>query len=117
MNAAKSFIEERLTNEDSVIFVAQSESGELVGFTQLYPTFSSVRIGRVWTLNDLFVAKSARGQGVSKALMEAAREFAASTGAIAVQLSTEKDNTVAQALYDAIGYKVEDDFLNYELTL
>ena len=102
LDAARRFLGDRFANDDSVIFAASLlETNGLVGFTQLYPTFSSVRMRRVWTLNDLFVAKSTRGRGAARALMEAAREFAVSTGAVALELATERDNTTAQALYDS----------------
>lgn len=116
--AARRFMGERLANDDSVIFAASlAETKKLVGFVQLYPTFSSVRMRRVWTLNDLFVATSARGHGVARALMQAAREFAVSTGAVALELATERDNTAAQALYDSLHYQCVEDYLHYALTL
>ena len=37
--AATTFLQERLENKDSEIFVAE-ENGELTGFVQLYPIFS-----------------------------------------------------------------------------
>lgn len=117
-DGARLFLSDRLANDESVIFAARlEETGELVGFTQLYPTFSSVRMRRVWTLNDLFVAESARGQGVSRALMDAAREFAVSTGAVAIELATERDNLVARALYDSLGYDREESYLHFYLRL
>jgi len=117
LEAARRFLNDRLTNGDSVILVAKLPGADgLAGFTQLYPTFSSVRMRRVWTLNDLFVAEHARGQGVARALMEAARLFAVSTGAAGIELATERTNTSAQALYDALGYE-QDSFLHYALTL
>jgi len=116
--AARRFLSDRLANSESVIFAARlSEAEGLVGFTQLYPTFSSVRMRRVWTLNDLFVAESARGNGVARVLMEAAREFAVSSGAVALELATERDNTVAQALYDSLDYERVEEYLHFTLTL
>ena len=118
LDAARRFLNDRLTNDESVIFAARlTEMDGLVGFTQLYPTFSSVQMGRVWTLNDLFVAESARGQGVASALMEAARAFAVSTGAVALELATERDNKVAQALYDSLEYDRVEDYLHFALSL
>jgi len=118
LDAARRFLNSRLTNDDSVIFVARlSETGNLVGFTQLYPTFSSVQMRRVWTLNDLFVAEPARGHGVARALMEAARAFAVSTGAVALELATERDNTTAQALYDSLEYERVEEYLHFALGL
>lgn len=116
--AARRFLAERFENEDSVIFVASlPDAAGLAGFTQLYPFFSSVRMQRVWILNDLFVASGARRRGVARALMDVAHDFAASTGAASVELATERENTVAQALYDAIGYERDDAFWHYALTL
>ena len=116
--AARRFLSDRLKNDESVIFAAQlAETDALVGFTQLYPTFSSVRMRRVWTLNDLFVAEAARSNGVARSLMEAAQAFATSTGAVALELATERDNTVAQALYDSLEYERVEEYLHFTLTL
>lgn len=114
--AARAFLGERLAQEDSALFAAELD-GRLVGFTQLYPLFSSVRMRRVWLLNDLYVAPQARRRGVGEALMEAARAFASADGAVALQLATELDNTGAQALYERLGYQRDAAFATYELAL
>lgn len=114
--AARQFMADRLGAGDSVIFLARL-GAEAVGFTELYPPFSSVRMRRVWLLNDLYVAEGARRQGVAEALMNAARDFAGADGAVAVQLATERDNVGAQALYERLGYERDTDFRTYELTL
>ena len=54
LDAAKKFLRERLANDQSVIFMVYNDS-RAVGFTQLYPVFSSVNMAAVWLLNDLFV--------------------------------------------------------------
>lgn len=59
IEGAKTYIKKRLVNEDSVIFVVRDRE-VYVGFTQLYPTFSSVSMKRTWILNDLYVDKTAR---------------------------------------------------------
>ena len=53
-------IEERLANAESVIFLAVDDAGRAIGLVQLYPSFSSVSAGRVYVLNDLFIAPEAR---------------------------------------------------------
>ena len=113
---ARRFLAERFEYEDSVVYVA-ADGERLVGFTQLYPFWSSVRMRRVWVLNDLFVDEGARGQGVARALMEAARAFAASTGAASLELATERDNAPAQALYDSLGYARDEAYWHYALAL
>ena len=111
--AAEAFLTDRLAHDESVVFVAEDDGGRAVGFTQLYPVFSSVRLRRLWLLNDLFVAPEARRAGVGRALLDAAQAHAASTGACAVALATDAANTTAQRLYDAVGY-VRDGAFHYE---
>lgn len=112
---AHDFLRERLERAESVVFLAlDGEAGRATGFTQLYPLFSSVAAQRTWLLNDLFVAPEARGRGVGGALLEAARRFAAETGAGGLELATAPDNVTAQRLYEATGWK-RDAFLHYSL--
>ena len=75
LKAAREFLAQRFAKEDSVVFLALSEDGDGLGFTQLYPLFSSVSMQPVYVLNDLFVHESARGQGVGGALMKHAMEL------------------------------------------
>ena len=72
---------------ESVVLLAQRD-GVVVGFTQLYPIFSSVRTARTWLLNDLFVAEGARRFGVARALLDAAAAFAREQGAAGLMLET-----------------------------
>ncbi len=111
---AEKFLRARLENAESVIFLARIE-GQAVGFTQLYPTFSSVSAQTAWILNDLYVAESARGRGVGAALLEHAARYAKETGAKGLELATAKDNLTAQRLYERLGWVREDNFYRYEL--
>jgi len=52
---AKTFLKERITKQDSKLFVAETPTHKIVGFVQLYPLFSSTRMKKFWLLNDLFV--------------------------------------------------------------
>ncbi|WP_409291048.1 GNAT family N-acetyltransferase [Peribacillus sp. SCS-37] len=112
---ALAFLKERFINQDSVIFTAVSEEGNYVGFTQLYPLFSSVSMKKSYLLNDLFVHPDARSRGVGGLLLDAAREYAIKTGAKGLSLQTALDNTAAQALYEKYGYNRETEFIQYNL--
>src|SRR5205807_2110984 len=115
---AEAFLRDRLANNESVVFLAvDPESGAGLGFVQLYPSFSSAAARRVWILNDLFIAPAARRRGIGRALLEAARDHGAQTGARRLVLSTAATNREARALYESYGYKQEDVFLVYKLEL
>lgn len=114
---AREFLRERMERGESVILVAEDPDGRLVGFTQLYPTFCSVRAAPTFVLYDLFVAPEARGTGAGRALMRAAEDHAAGTGAARLELSTAKTNTVAQSLYESQGWARDEQFYVYNKTL
>ena len=100
---ARQWLRERLRFGESMVLVAK-RGGIAVGFTQLYPMFSSVRTARTWILNDLFVDSAARRGGVARALLDAAAAFARENGAAGISLETTRDNDAARALYRAAGW-------------
>lgn len=114
---ARAFIGERLEREESVIFYACDSEHGAVGFTQLYPTFSSLDAQRTWLLNDLYVSEVARGQGVGRLLLDAARAFAIDTGAVGIVLETGRGNLGAQRLYESLGYVRDEGYYTYWLAL
>ena len=120
LDKAREFIRERMVAQESVIFVAYQGEGDdkvAVGFTQLYPTFSSVSAQRSFTLNDLYVAAEHRKVGAARALMNKAKEHAQLAGAKGLGLSTAIDNVSAQALYDSLGYRRNETFYQYFLSV
>ena len=113
--AARGFLRDRLARADSVILVAVDPDGAPVGFVQLYPTFSSLRMARALVLNDLYVAERKRRGGAARALMQAARTFAEVSGAVSLSLETAATNATARALYESLGYRLDTEFLHYTL--
>ncbi|HTJ60081.1 MAG TPA: GNAT family N-acetyltransferase [Candidatus Saccharimonadales bacterium] len=112
LTGARVFLGDRFKRGESVIFLAVVD-GAIVGFTQLYPSFSSVSMKRLWVLNDLFVTPDARKSGAGRALLERAERWAAETGAKGLTLSTQITNLDAQRLYEACGWTKDDEFLHY----
>lgn len=112
---ARDFLGQRLGNGESVVLLAELD-GTALGFTQLFPTFSSVRTGRMWILNDLYVDAGARRGGVGRALLESAAAFARDSGAVLLTLETAQSNATARALYRAAGWH-EDASQWYSLAL
>lgn len=114
--AAREFLLARFTNKESTLLIAH-EDERPIGFTQLYPSFSSVSLARIFILNDLFVSEQARRNGVASALMSAAVKFANTLGAVRLSLSTAITNDAAQALYHSAGWKRDDQFFVYHLAI
>lgn len=110
---AKEFIAERLTLSDSRIYVAENSDKNIIGFVQLYPIFSSTRMQRLWLLNDLFVNKEYRGKGISKRLMQAAKELCKETNACGLLLETAKSNIIGNQLYPKLGFSLDTDHNYY----
>lgn len=106
---AKSFLKKRMKRNESVIFVAE-ERKELIGFTQLFPIFSSVSLKRTWLLNDLYVDEKARGKGAATQLLNAAKEFGIETESKWLLLQTASDNFTAQKVYEKNGWVRDTDF-------
>jgi len=100
-------------SEDGLLLGARSE-GRLVGYACLYWHFSSLEACECVLMNDLFVDEQARGQGVGRALIEAAAAVARERDVPFVEWSTAPDNETAQRLYDSTGAE-RTEWFSYEL--
>ncbi|AOZ92301.1 GNAT family N-acetyltransferase [Paenibacillus crassostreae] len=115
---ARQFLFDRFEHAESIIHIArESSDNQIVGFAQLYPTFSSLSMMRSWVLNDLYVIEEYRKKGVAKELLHHVQDFAIKTRAKGIALSTGHDNKKAQSLYEFLGYVKDDEFQQYFLTL
>ena len=112
----RQFLAKRLGNRESVVFLALGTRHgirALFGFVQLYPTFSSLSLKRLWILNDLFVAPQARRLGVATALLSRAERMARATHSEGLILETAVRNFAAQRLYENLGWRRDKAFYRY----
>lgn len=114
LELAKQFLKDRIRNDESIIYMAYMD-GEAVGFTQLYPLFSSVSLKPMYLLNDLYVKADYRGQGIGKALIDKAKALCEKEQNKGLALQTAIDNP-AQKLYERLGFIKDQDFLYYNWT-
>ncbi|HEX5436120.1 MAG TPA: GNAT family N-acetyltransferase [Gemmatimonadaceae bacterium] len=123
LGAARAFLSERLARGESVVLIAAVEpphgEGEIVaaGFTQLYPSFSSLALAPTVVLNDLFVAPERRGMGVARRLIEAVVAHARSTGAVRIELATQHTNSRALRLYERLGFVRDTEFVHLSVAV
>ncbi|ROR98000.1 acetyltransferase (GNAT) family protein [Sinobacterium caligoides] len=111
------YLKERLERSEATVFIAYSSENKPMGFVLNYHTFSSVSLGKVIILNDLFVAPLYRKQGVANNLISCSIKLAKDTDSIRVDLATSKDNFSAQALYEKIGFVQDREYFSYSLSV
>ncbi|MBO6606832.1 GNAT family N-acetyltransferase [Psychroserpens sp.] len=109
ISAGKRFLKQRMMRNDSIIYIAY-ENEEAVGFTQLYPLFSSVSIESMYILNDLYVSPKHRNKGIGEALLDRAKHLCRSENNKGLALQTARDNP-AQHLYTRLGFVKDTDLL------
>jgi ribosomal protein S18 acetylase RimI-like enzyme len=114
--AAREFLSARFNHGESVLFIAH-EADSPAGFVQLYPSFSSVSLARIFILNDIFVPEHCRKKGVGSLLIEEAIGHARALGAARLSLSTAVANQAAQAVYEAAGWKRDEQFFYYQFPI
>ena len=93
--------------------IAETASGESVGFTQFQAMRRSLSGGQVCHLSDLFVEPASRGHGIGRALIDHVRDFAARREMPSVRWLTQEYNHEARRLYDS--YQPRTDFILYTI--
>ncbi len=114
---AKSFLIDRIKNDESKIFISLDENNNATGFMQIYPGFSSVGTRKIYILNDLFIDKKYRNKGIGKFLINEAKNFAKENGVTKITLTTAKTNETAQHLYESENYIRDNDYFVYNLEI
>ncbi|PWL39473.1 GNAT family N-acetyltransferase [Flagellimonas aquimarina] len=107
LELATNFIEHRIKNGESVVFICENKDNQIIGFAQLYPLFSSTRLKKIWLLNDLFVDENFRGLGISKELLDCAKDLCRETGACELTLETQRNNVIANRLYKKTDFSLD----------
>ena len=104
---AKTFLKERLTKQDTIIYIAYKDD-KAVGFIHLFPSFSSVSMQPIYILNDLFVDQNYRKQKIGVTLLNQAKQLCIENNYKGLGLQTETTNP-AQHLYKSLGWKKDTD--------
>lgn len=112
LETCKKFIHERLDNEQSTIFMIYVDD-KAVGFVQLYKLYHYIKLQKQWLLSDLFVDPNYRGQGLSVALIDQAKQWCDETGACGLMLETEKTNDIGNTLYPRCGFEYDGNHNYY----
>lgn len=104
-----------LKNPSSGLQFVAEENGELLGFTTLYFTFSTLKVKKQAILNDLYVDPIARGKKVGEKLFQTSLDYIRENNFSSMTWETAKDNVVAQSLYNKMGGELSE-WLFYEIS-
>lgn len=96
-----------IADPDNTVFIAESEQGELVGFTYVGSgeTLECVSGPNVLELKRIYVAAAWQGHGVAQSLMNAALNAAAARGAQTIWLGVWENNGRALGFYRKYGFE------------
>lgn len=115
--AAAGWLETRLHNGDAVLLLGFTAQGEAAGLCQMYRSLCSLELAPIWILHDLYVAPTARRQGLARLLLAAARQHALASAAARLELTTAHSNHAARQLYASQGWEQDTVYLTYTCTL
>ena len=76
-----------------------------VGYAGLLPHVRLHSAQRSLDIQHLYVVETHRGRGIGRALIEAARDVAATQGCFRLTIGTDPANLAAQAAYRAMGWE------------
>lgn len=104
------FVEKRLKLNDSILYVVENPADKkVVGFTQLNPEINSFSLKKVWNLSDVFIDVPYRRLGFGRLLLKECEKFSQTSGADGLTLKINHEDQVAQSLYQAMGWKRENE--------
>lgn len=104
----KAWCAAQLADAEHTIFLAESADGTAAGLLMGHvKVFAETPVNRHVTLyfvDELYVHEDRRRQGAARALVAAARDFAATKGCSALSLNVWGANRLAIGAYEALGF-------------
>lgn len=112
----RKFLKSLIKEEKSKIFLS-FEDDKLTGFIQLYPSFSSIGLAPIWTLNDFFIFAGSERRAIAKGLLDAAKLLCEASKAVRVEVTTRKENHRLHTIYKDYGFEKDYKYDYYFLRL
>ena len=104
-----------LESPQYALFVAEDGQGQVVGLLSASQRWTLWHAGPCALIEELVVDQAVRRQGVGRALIQAALDWAQAQGFSEVEVSTDADNLAAQAFYRKLGFESVALLLECEL--
>ena len=100
------YVEELVSRNDTHLFVAYGEGGEIVGMLTLL--IVAIPTSRKAWIEDVVTDKAHRGEGIGEALVKRAVEVARAEGAKRIYLTSNPKREAAHRLYKRCGFEQYD---------
>ncbi|MDR4931529.1 GNAT family N-acetyltransferase [Segatella bryantii] len=108
-------VKNAIEDESKAIYlIARNEDNEAIGSLMLTTEWSDWNNARYYWIQSVYVHPEFRRQGVFRELFEFARVIAENDNAGALRLYVDKENIVAQKVYQSLGMH-DSHYLMYEL--
>ena len=99
------------------LIVRHSTDRTAVGFATIFWSWSTLKGGRLATMNDLYVMEQYRGHGIADLLIRECAQRTREHGAVCLTWQTSVENKRAQTVYNRSGAVKSDRWLDYYLDL
>lgn len=97
-------------------YLVAEVDGTMVGQLMVTYEWSDWRNGQIWWIQSVYVESDYRGKGIYTSLYEEVTRLAKSQNVRTIRLYVEKENQVAQTVYERLGME-ETIYKLYEVTL
>jgi GNAT superfamily N-acetyltransferase len=94
-----------LASSTGHIAIARDTNSHAVGMATVQLVISTAEGAPSAWIEDVVVREDFRGQGLGRALLDAALDWARNQGAVRAQLLADLDNAPALAFYDRVGWR------------
>lgn len=118
VRATREQLREALFGERPAVFahIAETDEGEVVGFSLWFLSFSTWRGVHGIHLEDLYVRPGARGGGYGKALLRELARTCVERGYERLEWSVLRWNSPSIAFYESLGARPQEEWEVYRLT-
>ncbi len=105
----------RMIEDDNLgFYLVAEDEGEILASLMVTKEWSDWRNGVFWWIQSVYVRKKWRKQGIYRKLYQKVKELAETTRDVCgYRLYVERENTVAQKVYENVGME-ETHYLMYE---
>jgi PhnO protein len=97
--------ENYLTQEDTLLYVAENSTGDVIAFASCKGQYLLHHQGMVFEIQEMIVTRAEQGNGIGRALIDVIRKEVAVRGAKSLEVTSNKRRKEAHAFYQSVGFR------------